>query len=136
MVNYVQDKAEVAKEDCQDRMCLPIYSTSGGGGGSGPDRDNDGDPTDQDRDSSSEQGGVLDFLSEGEGAEEDCLRIWTRKIMMGHLGVSQGDEGPGVTQDPGDQKDLGYPQGRWNPGEFPGDSLPLVWETQSCNPQM
>ena len=36
MVNYIQDKAEVAKEDRQDRTHLPIYSTGGGGGGSGP----------------------------------------------------------------------------------------------------
>ena len=34
IVNYVQDKAEVAKEDRQDRMHLPIFSTGGGGGGS------------------------------------------------------------------------------------------------------
>ena len=58
MVNYAQDKAEVAKEDHQNRTRLPIYSTSGGGGGSGPDRDDDWDPTDQDRDNSSEQGGT------------------------------------------------------------------------------
>ena len=57
VVNYVQDKAKVAKEDCQDRTRLPIYSTGGGGGGSGPDGDDEGDPSDQDRDSSSEQGG-------------------------------------------------------------------------------
>ena len=57
IVNYVQDKAEVAKEDRQDRTRLPIFSTGGGGGGSGPDGDDDGDPTDQDRDSSSEPGG-------------------------------------------------------------------------------
>ena len=56
IVNYIQDKAEVAKEDRQDRTCLPIFSTGGGGGGSGPDGDDDGDPTDQDRDSSSEPG--------------------------------------------------------------------------------
>ena len=55
--------------------------------------------------------GVMDFLSEGEGAEEDCPRIWTWKMMMAHLGVSEGDEGLWVTQDPGDQKDLGDPQG-------------------------
>ena len=57
MANYVQDKAKAAKEDHQDRMCLPIYSTGRGGGGSEPDGDDEGDPTDQDRDSSSEQGG-------------------------------------------------------------------------------
>ena len=135
MVNYIQDKAEVAKEDHQDRTRLPIYSTGGGGGSSGPDGDDEGDPTDQDRDSSSEQG-VMDFLSEGEGEEEDRPRIRTRKMMMGHLGVSGGDEGPGVTQDLGDQKDLGDPQGQWDPGEFLGDCLPLAWETRSCNPQM
>ena len=55
--------------------------------------------------------GVIDFLSEGEGAEEDRPRMQTREMMMGHLGVSGGNEGPGVTQDPGDQKDLGDPQG-------------------------
>ena len=54
----------------------------------------------------------MDFLSEGEGAEEDRLRIRTRKMMMGHLGVTGGNEGPGVTQDPGDQKDPGDPQDR------------------------
>ena len=57
MVNYIQDKAKVAKEDCQDRTRLPTFGTSGGGGGSGPDGDDDGDPTNQDRDSSSEPGG-------------------------------------------------------------------------------
>ena len=46
-------------------------------------------------------------------------------MMMGHLGVSGGDEGPGVTQDPGDQKGLGDPQDQWDPGEFPGHCLPL-----------
>ena len=57
MVNYVQDKAKIAKEDRQDSRRLPVYSTGSGGGGSGPGGDNDGDPTDQDRDSSSEPGG-------------------------------------------------------------------------------
>ena len=57
MVNCIQDKAKAAKEDCQDRKHLPIYSTGGGGGSSGPDGDDEGDLTDQDRDSSSEQGG-------------------------------------------------------------------------------
>ena len=57
MVNYIKDKAEIAKEDRQDHAHLPIYSTGGGGGSSGPDGDDEGDPTDQDRDSSSEQGG-------------------------------------------------------------------------------
>ena len=57
MINYIQDKAKIAKEDHQDRTHLPGYSTGGDGGGSGPDRDDEGDPTDQDRDSSSEQGG-------------------------------------------------------------------------------
>ena len=57
MVNYVQDKAKAAKEDCQDCTRLPIYSTGGCGGGLGLDGDDEGDPTDQDRDSSSEQGG-------------------------------------------------------------------------------
>ena len=57
IVNYVRDKAEVAKEDRQDCTCLPIFSTGGGGGGSGPDGDDDGDPTNQDRNSSSELGG-------------------------------------------------------------------------------
>ena len=57
MINYVQDKAKIAKEDRQDRTHLPEYSTGGDGGGSGPDGDDEGDPTDQDRDSSSERGG-------------------------------------------------------------------------------
>ena len=76
-----------------------------------------------------QNGGVMDFLSEGEGVEEDRPRIQTWKMMMGHLGVSEGDKGPGVTQDPGDQKDPGDPQDQWDPGEFPGDCLPLAWET-------
>ena len=80
--------------------------------------------------------GVMDFLSEGEGAEEDHPRIWTQKMMMGHLGVSEGNEGPGVTQDPRDQKDPGDSQDQWDPGVFPGHCLPLAWETRSCNPQM
>ena len=77
----------------------------------------------------------MDFLSEGEGVEEDHLRIQTWKMMMGHLGVFGGDEGPGVIQDPGDQKGLGDPQDRWDPGEFPDHCLPLAWETRSCNPR-
>ena len=83
-----------------------------------------------------QNGGEMDFLSEGEGAEEDRLKIRTQKMTMGHLGVTGGDEGPGVTQDPGDQKDPGDPQDRWDPGEFPGDCLPLAWETRSYNPRM
>ena len=35
----------------------------------------------------------MDFLSGEEGAEEDHPRIQARKMMMGHLGVSGGDEG-------------------------------------------
>ena len=54
--------------------------------------------------------GVMDFLSEGDGAEEDCLRTKTRKMMMGYLGVSGDDEGPGVIMDPRDQRDLGDPR--------------------------
>ena len=135
MVNSIQDKAGAAKEDHQNCTCRPIYNTGGGRGGSGLDGDDEGDPTDQDRDSSSERG-VMDFLSEGEGAEEDRLRIWTRKMMMGHLGVTGGNEGPGVTQDLRDQKDPGDPQDRLDPGEFPGDCLPLAWETRSYNPRM
>ena len=57
MVNYVQDKAEAAKEDRQGHTRLPIYSKGGHGGSSGLDVDDEGDPTDQDRDSSSELGG-------------------------------------------------------------------------------
>ena len=109
MVDSMQDKAGAAKEDHQKCTHQPIYTTGGGGGSSGPDGDDEGDPTDQDRDSSSEWG-VMDFLSEGEGAEEDRPKIRTWKMMMGHLGVTGGDEGPGVTQDPGDQKDPGDPQ--------------------------
>ena len=135
MVNCVPDKAKAAKEDCQDRKRLPMYSTGGGRGSSGPDGDDEGDLTNQDRESSSEQG-VMDFLSEGEGAEEDRLRIWTRKMMMRHLGVSGDDEGPGVIQDPRDQKDQGDPQDQWDPEEFPGHCLPLVWETRSYNTLM
>ena len=128
MINYIQDKVKIAKEDHQDRTRLPENNAGGDGGGLGPDGDDEGDPTDQDRDNSSEQG-VIDFLSGGEGAEEDCLRIQTWKMMMGHLGVSGGNEGPGVTQDPGDQKDLGDLQDQWDPEEFPGYCLPLVWGT-------
>ena len=58
LVNYVQDKAEAAKEDqAGSHAPAHMYSTGGGGGGSGPDGDDDGDPTNQDRDSSSEPGG-------------------------------------------------------------------------------
>ena len=78
----------------------------------------------------------MDFLSEGEGAEEDHPRIQTQRMMVGHLGVSGGNAGQGVTQDPGDQKDLGDPWDQWEPEEFPGHCLPLAWETQSYNPQM
>ena len=80
--------------------------------------------------------GVMDFLSEGDGAEEDLPKTQTRKMMMGYLGVSRDDEGPGVIQDPRDQRDLGDPQDRWDPGEYPGDYLPLVWGTRSYHPHM
>ena len=54
--------------------------------------------------------GVMGFLSEGDGAEEDHLRTRIRKMMMGYLGVSGDDAGPGVIQDPRDQRDLGDPR--------------------------
>ena len=38
--------------------------------------------------------------------------------MMGHQGVSRGNMGPGVTQDPGDQKELG--DGLMGPRGIPG----------------
>ena len=57
MVNYLQDKAKVAKEGCQGSRRPPVYSTGDGGGDSGLDGDGDRDPTDQDRDSSLEPGG-------------------------------------------------------------------------------
>ena len=57
MINYIQDKAKIAKEDHQDCTRLPEGSAGGDGGGLGLDGDDEGDPTDQDRDSSSEQGG-------------------------------------------------------------------------------
>ena len=107
MVNYIQDKAEAAKEDHQGHTRLPIYSTGGGGGGSGPETM---------KGTAAQNGGLMDFLSEREGAEEDHPRIRTRKMMIGHLGVSEGDEGPGVTQDPGDQKDLGTPRANGTQG--------------------
>ena len=61
MINYIQYRAKIAKENHQDRTCLPEYSTGGDGGGSGLDGDDEGDPTDQDRDSSSEWGGGNGF---------------------------------------------------------------------------
>ena len=135
MVNSVQDKAGAAKEDHQNCKRQPIYSTGGGGGSSGLDGEDEGDLTDQDRDSSSEQGGNgFPFRRRGGGGGPPKIQTW--KMMMGHLGVTGGDEGPGVTQDPGDQKDPGDPQDRWDPGEFPGDCLPLAWETRSYNPRM
>ena len=103
MINYIQDKAKIAKEDRQDHTRLPVYSTGGDGGGSGPDGDDDGDPTDQDRDSSSEWG-VMDFLSEGEGVEEDRPRIQTRKTMMGYLGVSGAKRAQGSSRTPGTRR--------------------------------
>ena len=135
MVNYVQDKAKAAKEDCQDHTPCPYIAQV---------------VVEVTRDwtetmkgtppikigTAAQNRGVMDFLSEGEGTEEDRLRIRTQKMMMGHLGVSEGDEGPGVTQDPRDQKDLGDPQGQWDPGELPGHCLPLAWEIRSCNPRM
>ena len=40
----------------------------------------------------------------------------------------------GLPRTPRTRRDLGDPQDRWDPGEFPGDCLLLVWEIQSCNP--
>ena len=64
--------------------------------------------------------GVMDFLSEGDGVEEDRLRTRTWKMMMGYLGVSRDDEGPGVIQDPRVQKDLGDPPELMGPRGIPG----------------
>ena len=58
--------------------------------------------------------GVMDFLSEREGVEEDRPRTQSRKMMMGYRGVSGDDKGQGVIQDPRDQKDLGDPQDQWD----------------------
>ena len=102
LVSYVQDKARVAKEDRQDSRHFPVYSTSGGG--SGPDGDGDGTPPIKIGIAVQNQG-VMDFLSAGDGAEEDLPKTRTRKMMMGYLGVSGDDEGPGVIQDPRDQRD-------------------------------
>ena len=41
-------------------------------------------------------------------------------MMMGYLGVSGDDEGPGVIQDPRDQRDLGGPPGLMGPRGIPG----------------
>ena len=132
LVSYVQDKARVAKEDWQDSRRLPVYST--GGGGSGLDGNGDRDPTDQDR-IAVQNRGVMDSLSEGDGVEEDRPKTQTRRMMMGYLGVSGGDKGPGVIQDPRDQRDQGDPRDQWDPGEYPGDYLPLVWGTRSYHPK-
>ena len=88
MINYVQDKAKTAKEDCQDRTCLPVYSAGGDGGSLGLDGDDEGDPTDQDRDSSSEQGG------------------------NGFPFRRRGGRG-GPSEDPGPEDDDGIPRGFW-----------------------
>ena len=88
MVNYIQKKAEVAKEDRQDCTRPSIYSTGGGGGGSGPDGDDEGDPDDQDRDSSSEQrGNGFPFRRRGGGG--------------------------GPPEDPDPEDDDGTPRGFW-----------------------
>ena len=133
LVRDMQDKAGEAKEDQQDSRRLPAYST--GGGGPGPDRDGDGDPTNQDRDSSSEPGGN-GFLLARDGVEEDLPKTRTRKMIMRYLEVSGDEEVPRVIQDPRDQRDRRGPQDRWDPGEYLGDYLPLVWGTCSYHPQM
>ena len=79
---------------------------------------------------------VMDSLLAGDGVEEDLLKTQTQKMMMGYLGVSGDDEVPRVIQDPRDRRDRGGPQDRWDPGEYPGDYLPLVWGTRSYHPQM
>ena len=127
LVSYVQDKARVAKEDRQDSRRLPVYSTGGGGSGL--------DPTNQDRDSSSEPGGngfPFGRRRGGGGPPEDPDPEDDDGIPRG----SGGDEGPGVIQDPRDQRDQGDPRDQWDPGEYPGDYLPLVWGTRSYHPQM
>ena len=133
MVNYLQDKAKVAKEGRQDSGRLPVYSTGGGGGDSGPDGGGDGDPTDQDRDSSLEPGGNgFPFRRRrGGGGPPEDQDPEDDGIPRGF----RGQQGPGVIQDPRDQRYLGDPQDRWDPGEYPGDYLPLVWGTRSSNPQ-
>ena len=109
IVNYIQDKAEAAKEDRQVRTRRPYLAQvvvdvardrMGMMTGIPPIR----------IETAVQNQGVMDFLSEGDGAEEDRLRTRTRKMMMGHLGVSGDDGGPGVIQDPRDQKDLGDPR--------------------------
>ena len=49
--------------------------------------------------------GVMDFLLAGDGAEEDLPKTRTRKMMIGYLGVSGDNDGPGVIQDPRDPQD-------------------------------
>ena len=134
LVRNLKHKTGIAKEDQQDDRCLPAYRT--GGGGPGPDRDGDGDPTDQDRDSSSEPGGngFPSGKRRGGGGPPEDPR--TQKMRMGYLEVSGDDEVPGVIQDPRDWRDRGGPKDRWDPGEYPGDYLPLVWGACSYHPQM
>ena len=79
---------------------------------------------------------VMDSLLAGDGVEEALPKTRTRKMMMGYLEVSGDDEVPRVIQDPRDRRDRGGPQDRWDPGEYPGDYLPLVWGTRSYHPQM
>ena len=133
LVSYIQDKARVAKEDRQNSRRLPLYST--GGDGSGPDGDGDGDPTDQDRDSSSEPGGngfPFGRRRGGVGPPEDPDPEDDNGIPRGFRGRRgpQGYPGPQGPEGPREPRD------RWDPGEYPGDYLPLVWGTRSYHPQM
>ena len=79
---------------------------------------------------------VMDTLLAGDGVGEDLPKTRTRKMMMGYLGVSRDDEVPEVIKDPRDRRDRGGPKDQWDPGEYPGDYLPLVWGTRSYHPQM
>ena len=133
LVRNIQDKAGVAKEDQQDGRRLPAYTTVEVA------RDQTGMVMEippikigiavQNQE-------VMDSLLAGDGVEEDLPKTRTRKMIMGYLEVSGEDEVPGVIQDPRDRRDRGGPQDRWDPGEYPGDYLPLVWGTRSYHPQM
>ena len=79
---------------------------------------------------------VMDSLLTGDGMGEDLPKTRTQKMMMGYLGVSGDDEVPEVIQVPRDRRDREGPKDQWDPGEYPGDYLPLVWGTRSYHPQM
>ena len=83
MVNYVQDKAKAARKTVRIARACPYKAQVVVEAARDRTETMKGTPLIK-IGTAAQNRGVMDFLSEGEGAEEDCPRIRTWKMMMGH----------------------------------------------------